>query len=509
MARKVWIAFGSILFLYVSYSTFIDAPSPARLAAGGQEAPLAGRTTFYVPDNYATIQEAIDAVVNGDTVIVRAGSYLENITFRGKNIEVKSEAGPQHTAIDGNLRGTVVSFHAGEGPGAILDGFSVSNGKGSGGFLDEFGGGIYISDSSPTVRNCIVSGNTARDAGGGICCVSSAAIIEYNIIRNNVLTSFSTGAGIYCYESSATITGNIISNNSADEGAAGIYCKDSSPAIINNIIAGNSAGRFGGGICCSGSSSPVIAFNTITGNSSSLGGGIYCGFHASPTIVNCILWNNTAPPGAGAEIHLHDYFPTTLDIDYCDVGGGLTSVYEGPSATLNWGSHMLDSDPLFAESGAGDFHLTFGSPCRDVADVSIPGLPPFDFEGDPRVVNNRADLGADQFYFHLYSMDDGPSPAADIDIRIVGGPGMAATIGTGTLQDPPQQTPFGDLYLAPPIKTLPAGTIPGTGVLILSLNVDSGLDMRALEIYPVQALVGAPGVPGTTLTNLLMLEVER
>ena len=52
--------------------------------------------------------------------------------------------------------------------------------------------------------------------------------------------------------------------------------------------------------------------------------------------------------------------------------------------TLNWGTGMLDTDPLFADAPGGDHHLTHSSPCRDTGDGSAAGLPEVDFEGDPR-----------------------------------------------------------------------------------------------------------------------------
>ena len=52
---------------------------------------LAGTTegaTYYVPDNYATIQAAINASANGDVIIVRPGTYMENLDFSGKEVTV-------------------------------------------------------------------------------------------------------------------------------------------------------------------------------------------------------------------------------------------------------------------------------------------------------------------------------------------------------------------------------------------------------------------------------------
>ena len=52
------------------------------------------QSTWYVPDDFSTIQAGIDGSANGDTVIVRDGTYYENINFYGKAITVKSESGP-------------------------------------------------------------------------------------------------------------------------------------------------------------------------------------------------------------------------------------------------------------------------------------------------------------------------------------------------------------------------------------------------------------------------------
>jgi hypothetical protein len=62
----------------------------------------AAQSTWYVPDDFPTIQGAISdaAVLNGDTVIVRQGTYVENLNFSGKAITLTSESGPGMTTID-------------------------------------------------------------------------------------------------------------------------------------------------------------------------------------------------------------------------------------------------------------------------------------------------------------------------------------------------------------------------------------------------------------------------
>lgn len=58
--------------------------------------------TIVVPDDYPTIQDAIDAASGGDTVLVKPNTYVESIDFTGKAITVVSEQGANGTIIDGN-----------------------------------------------------------------------------------------------------------------------------------------------------------------------------------------------------------------------------------------------------------------------------------------------------------------------------------------------------------------------------------------------------------------------
>src|SRR6185503_16169834 len=81
-----------------------------------------GAATIHVPADQPTIQQAINAAVNGDTVLVSPGTYYEAIDFGGRIITVTSEQGPQGTIIDAGGAGSVVTFKSGETPNAILSG---------------------------------------------------------------------------------------------------------------------------------------------------------------------------------------------------------------------------------------------------------------------------------------------------------------------------------------------------------------------------------------------------
>jgi len=145
-----------------------------------------------------TIQAGIDAATDGDTVLVAPGEYVitEPVTFRGKAITVKSETGPDETTIrmgtpaDTN-RGSVVVFENGETAESVLEGFTITGGRGSLNPSDGifYGGGIVFNTSSATVRNCAIVQNRAdvESRGGGVCCVypCSPSLIDCIIAENS------------------------------------------------------------------------------------------------------------------------------------------------------------------------------------------------------------------------------------------------------------------------------------------------------------------------------------
>ncbi|MBC8478103.1 hypothetical protein H8D51_01015 [bacterium] len=159
--------------------------------------------TYHVPADFQSIQMAIDGVSpEGDTVVVAPGSYVENIDYHGRNIFLTSlyylegdESYIEQTVIDGGQNGSVITFIEGEERSAVLNGFTITNGSGrlSGGYTT--GGGIFIDESSPSLTNCLVTGNNCAGitGGGGIFIYRSSVHLSNLTIRENSAQSLAGG----------------------------------------------------------------------------------------------------------------------------------------------------------------------------------------------------------------------------------------------------------------------------------------------------------------------------
>jgi beta propeller repeat protein len=361
---------------------------------------LSAGTVRRVPDEYSSIQQAIDACDDGDTVIVNPGVYYETINFGGRDIVVTSKDpnDPKvvgYTIINADGDGTVVTFENGESSRAVLTGFTITGGVGT---VEQGSGEDY-----------------KWMYGGGIMCRWGSPVITRNVIMNNHVPyvnqqmgnrwvyTWSYGGGIYC-SNGAVVTHNIVYNNSAYEG--GGICAGSA-TVANNIVFGNSA-VYGGGVYVSYSS---LENNTIVGNDCSMepdygdGGNVYAwlAYEGGTTIRNNIIcdagsggglyysgrvwkdmirfndvWNNTP-----ANYAFQD--PRTYD-DIYGAGADLTGRYGNISV-----------DPLFLDPWNRNFHLQPASACVSAGDpnfVAAPGAQ--DIDREPRVFALRVDIGADE-----------------------------------------------------------------------------------------------------------------
>ncbi|MCF7912951.1 MAG: T9SS type A sorting domain-containing protein [Candidatus Cloacimonetes bacterium] len=149
--------------------------------------------------DFTSIQEGIDASVDGDTVLVYPGRYFENTDFNGKSIAVGSlEMTTSNrdfihsTIIDGNQTGCCVAVHNDEDEGTILRGFTITNGIGYPDPYGRFGGGIYSYETSLTLMNCIIEYNEA-EIGGGILIDGGQVSLEGNTFRYNDAELFGGG----------------------------------------------------------------------------------------------------------------------------------------------------------------------------------------------------------------------------------------------------------------------------------------------------------------------------
>lgn len=163
---------------------------------------------------FPSIQQGIVAASSGDVVVVGPGTYTENIDFLGKPITVRSSGGAAQTTIQGDGTRSVVWCINFEGPGSVLDGFTLTGGANT-----THGGAVRIHTAAPTIRNCVMHGNTSYDGGGVTCSSGSGPLIERCTITNN---QSAAGGGIRISSSSgATVIRDcIVWGNTAPNGPA-------------------------------------------------------------------------------------------------------------------------------------------------------------------------------------------------------------------------------------------------------------------------------------------------
>lgn len=280
--------------------------------------PGGGPTTWYVDDNnchpgpgtgsfadpFCMVQAAIHVASNGDEIIVLPGVYIEEIDLLGKAVLLRSTdpSDPNvvlGTVLDGS---STFIFHIvqcinGEGPDTIIDGFTITNGNAPNGpFPDGVGAGFYLINTSPTIRNCVISGNVANNFGAAVYSNFGSPSFINCMFEGNSAT---IGGAVDNRNNTATYTNCTFSKNSANSGGA-MRNSIGSPTFTDCTFFGNEADDIGGGIYNGSGSTPTFINCTLTANSAVNSGGAMYNDDSDPTIIDCLFTANSAGTNGGA-----------------------------------------------------------------------------------------------------------------------------------------------------------------------------------------------------------------
>lgn len=335
-----------------------------------------------VPNDYSTIQEGINATIDGDTVYVHQGTYIENIYFNGKNIVVMGEDRAT-TIIDGNQNSSVAIFNSGENS-ATLIGFTLTNG------MSSSGGGVSCTSVDIVLKDLIITENntssSSYNSGGGLYINNSTVIIENVIISNNINTNANAyGGGIWSESSILNLFNVEINNNVSHYGGGGVDLRNSTLIGKNILLSNNtmtSPSQQSSGILIEWNSSAY--FDQFTSYNNNL----WISDAIEVSINNSIIWNSTLGG-------------SSYNVTYSNVQGGFG------------GTGNINSDPIFVDVNNDDFNLQWGSPCINT------GNPDSDGDGisyetdidDQDPDGTRLDMGAFPFTYG----------AADFTAEPVGG----------------------------------------------------------------------------------------
>jgi predicted outer membrane repeat protein len=274
-------------------------------------------------DPFRKIQYAINSAIDGDTIEIRPGIYTAdpnnyNLDPNGKPISIRSSdpCNPDivaNTIIDPNQAGRGFYIHSGEDAYCVISGLTIRNG-----YFGGKGGGIYIYNSSPTIMNCVISGNSAGLHGGAM----------------------------FCQNSSPWLIGCTIKGNSAGWDGGALECWEGMPEFVNCIIADNTAGGNGGGIDSYSNGDVILTNCTLAKNYANSGGAIYC-WASNMVVNNSIIRASEADDGSQVVLR-----SGSISINHSDIENGW------PEGVGN-----IDTDPCFAsfdpngEPNTWDFHL--------------------------------------------------------------------------------------------------------------------------------------------------------
>ena len=292
---------------------------------------------------FPNLQDALAAATSGKQIWVANGTYYPDRgggkTLGDRNASFVLKAGVAiyggFTGNEGSLvmrnsnpatNGTVLSGDIGTpnvaadnsyqvvqgsnlSASTVLDGFTITRGNSNG--SSGHGGGIYLTSSSPTLANLIITNNLAISNGGGMYVISTNTLPEPSYSRPSLTdVTFSSntaarGGGLYTQNASPTLTRVVFSNNTATSGAGGgmnnqTLTLSDAPSLpsLTDVTFNNNTANGGGGMYNSNASS-ILNRVTFYGNVANRRGGGMLNENANPTLTNVTFYGNISNESVG------------------------------------------------------------------------------------------------------------------------------------------------------------------------------------------------------------------
>jgi fibronectin-binding autotransporter adhesin len=296
-----------------------------------------------------TLRQALAAAQNAhaaSTISFAAGAH--NISLTGGELYIHDLTHPLTIngggliTISGNNSSRIFDFNTGTGS-VVLSGLTLTGGNGSGG-SSESGGAVVDFGLSLTVKDSLITGNSAPGVGGGIATYTEGTKDSFTLINSQIINNQSSrGGGLSIVSGGpSAILNSVISGNTATNNAGGVFINTSTgrtAQIVNSLIENNTAsgstvplnGGKGGGVAISNGTLKVTQ-SLIVSNvaSADAGGGIYISPNGIATISNCEIGRNTATSGGGIDnVGELTVTGSTISNNTAAEGGGLDSVLNG------------------------------------------------------------------------------------------------------------------------------------------------------------------------------------
>ncbi len=414
---------------------------------------------------------------------------------------------------------------------ALLDGFTVTGGNANGSNPDDQGGGMYIVDGNPKVRNIVFSNNAATTAGGGMYNDHASPDLQFVTFSNN--TSTGHGGALVNSNSSPTLVNVTFSGNTVTDGNGGAMLNDfGSPILVNVTFSSNTAtGGNGGALYNDLDSVPSLTNVTFSGNSAIMdsgysggyGGAMYnyanttpprltnvtfSGNHAvgydelhpayggamyiiagSVAITNTILWGNT---------------PDQVFVDNVDYPTQIvslnSSIVQSGCPISSTCTNLIASDPLLGALGiyGGSVQTMPLLPNSSAIDTANDGpCPATDARGVARPIGPHCDIGAFESSRFTLAITGGSNQSTLINTAFA--QPLQVSVAANNASEPVNG---GQVTFTPPASGASASLVTSPATIATGAASVNATANGVRGAYVVSATMAGANIVGFTLRNI-------